>query len=72
MENLSDFCSCNDLKCQFHPSNHNKGCSPCIAKNLKEGEIPSCFFNKVGNENDVKSYYFKDFAKLVLKNNRED
>lgn len=43
MENLSKFCTCRDLKCPFHPTNHSKGCSLCIAKNLKEGEIPSCF-----------------------------
>jgi hypothetical protein len=71
MENLSKFCTCRDLKCPFHPTNHSKGCSLCIAKNLKEGEIPSCFFNKVGNASGMESYYYEDFAKLVLKNKRE-
>ena len=72
MENLSKFFTCKDLKCPFHPTNHNKGCSLCIAKNLKEGEIPSCFFNKVGNASEMESYYYEDFAKLVLKNKREE
>ena len=34
----------------MHPSNHDKGCAPCIAKNLKQREIPSCFFNEVQKE----------------------
>ena len=37
------FCTCNDYDCPFNPVNHNEGCTPCIAKNLKEREIPSCF-----------------------------
>ena len=72
MENLSKFCTCKALKCPFHPTNHNKGCSLCIAKNLKEGEITSCFFNKVGNASEMESYYYEDFSKLVLKNKREE
>ncbi|ERI05105.1 hypothetical protein HMPREF9069_01027 [Atopobium sp. oral taxon 810 str. F0209] len=51
----------------MHPSNHDKGCVPCIAKNLKEKEIPSCFFNLVGDAAEESSFFFEDFARLVLK-----
>ena len=37
------FCTCPDTKCPNHPSNHDKGCTPCIAKNLAQREIPGCF-----------------------------
>ena len=41
------FCTCNDRKCPFNPVNHDKGCTPCIAKNLHEHEIPTCLFNAI-------------------------
>ena len=66
MGKLSSFCTCTDLECPLHPSNHDKGCSLCIAKNLKEREIPSCFFNEVGTDKDQETYFFEDFAKAVL------
>lgn len=66
MNNLSPFCTCKDLKCPFHPSNHDRGCALCIAKNLKEREIPSCFFNMVETEHIAKEYIFKDFVNRVL------
>mgnify|MGYP001310715960 CR=1 FL=1 len=47
MNKLSQFCSCDNFKCPLHPTNHDKGCAPCIKKNLKLGEIPNCFFQKV-------------------------
>ena len=65
MSNPAKFCTCTDLDCPFHPTNHDKGCAPCIAKNLKEDEIPSCFFNKVDKDYDGGSYHFEDFARLV-------
>lgn len=64
--NLSEFCTCKDTDCPLHPSNHDKGCSLCIAKNLKLGEIPNCFFNLVDKENKSADYKFADFARLVL------
>ncbi len=66
----SAFCTCEDLKCPFHPTNHDKGCSPCISKNLKLGEIPSCFFNKINAPQNLPSYTMEDFAKLVLQQNK--
>ena len=67
MNNSSPFCTCTDLKCPAHPANHDKGCSPCIAKNLAQREIPSCFFNKVGSAAEHSTFYFEDFAEAVLK-----
>ena len=67
MKNVSSFCTCKDLTCPFHPSNHDRGCAPCIAKNLKEREIPSCFFNLVETEHIGKGYKFEDFANSVLR-----
>ena len=65
--NLSTFCTCTDLECPLHPTNHDRGCSPCIAKNLKEKEIPSCFFNVADPDGVRKEYKFEDFAKAVMK-----
>ena len=59
------FCTCTDTKCPFHPSNHGKGCTPCIAKNLKEGEIPTCFFKAVGVPKPTDGWKFEDFAALI-------
>ena len=59
-------CTCLDVSCPNHPANHDQGCTLCIAKNLKTGEIPSCFFHKAGSDESQSSYFFEDFAKLVL------
>ena len=67
MKNLSPFCTCADRACPFHPTNHDKGCAPCIAKNLKEREIPSCFFNAVDPAEKHDSFFFEDFAESVLR-----
>lgn len=66
MENLSQFCTCTDYKCPNHPTNHDKGCTPCIAKNLGQGEIPACFFKKANPDKKPSAYFFEDFAKMVL------
>ena len=64
--NSIDFCTCADHDCPMHPTKHDKECTPCIEKNLRFGEIPSCFFNAVKGEEKLTSYYFEDFAKLVM------
>ncbi len=61
-----DFCTCLDLNCPNHPSNHEDGCTRCIKKNLVLGEIPTCFFKKVDPAYKGPEYFYKDFAKLVL------
>lgn len=67
MANLSPFCSCTNLKCPIHPTKHDKGCAPCIAKNLKLKEIPNCLFNLVEGSQKRTADYFEDFAECVLK-----
>ncbi len=42
----ASFCTCTDFKCPLHPTNHDKGCDPCISKNLRKDEIPTCFLIK--------------------------
>ncbi len=59
------FCTCTDLACPFHPTNHEQGCVPCIAKNLKEREIPTCFFHAVDHPKPTPDWHFEDFAALV-------
>lgn len=65
MANLSKFCTCQNLECPLHPTKHDKGCAPCIAKNLKLNEMPNCFFNKLENSANRKGDSFADFADIV-------
>ena len=58
-------CSCTDTACPLHPTNHTKGCTPCIAKCLKQGEIPSCFFRAIDHPKPTKDWHYADFAALV-------
>ena len=59
------FCTCQDRSCPFNPANHDKGCTLCIAKNLREREIPNCFFDAVGYPKPTPDWHFEDFALLV-------
>ena len=72
MDSLSPFCTCADSACPMHPSNHDRGCAPCIAKNLKMREIPSCFFNSLGTETGRGSFFYEDFAEEVLHRKQPD
>lgn len=64
---MHEFCTCTKLDCSLHPTRHDKGCSPCIAKNLKTKEIPSCYFNLVEGSQSREGDSLEDFARLVLK-----
>lgn len=66
--NISGFCTCENFDCPIHPIKHDKGCAPCIAKNLKLGEIPNCFFKLVDEGNKRADDKFADFAKCVFEN----
>jgi len=60
------FCTCVDHECPAHPVNHDKGCTPCIAKNLAEECIPVCFYRKMEPDMDRKQdYSFKGFSRFV-------
>lgn len=50
MDGREHFCTCRDLKCKLHPRNHERGCDLCVQKNLKRGEIPSCFFRLIRDD----------------------
>lgn len=63
---LSQFCTCENLACPLHPTKHDKGCAPCISKNLRLKEVPSCFFNLVEQARDRQGDTFQDFARAVL------
>lgn len=64
-------CSCPDTSCPMHPSNHDMGCTLCVAKNLKLGEIPTCFFSNIPAEKPTSGWKVSDFARLVEKAENE-
>lgn len=68
MENLSKFCTCTNTKCSLHPTNHDKGCAPCIGKHLKSKKVPGCFFDLLENGGERQSESFAEFARLVQAN----
>ena len=72
MENLSSFCTCERTACPLHPANHNQGCAPCIRKNLRAREIPSCFFHLIEGSGSRSGDKFEDFARLVLQPSSAD
>jgi len=71
MEGLNKFCSCKNMSCPLHPTKHDKGCTPCIGKNLKLKEIPNCFFNLINGAQLREGDSFEDFAKLILISEKE-
>lgn len=68
----SPFCTCKNLSCPLHPTKHDKGCTLCIAKNLKLKELPNCFFDKVDGSEDRKGDSFADFAEIVKQVKKRD
>ncbi len=71
MANLSEFCTCKNLACPLHPTKHDKGCAPCISKNLRLREISNCFFNLLENAEQRPGDSFLDFAEWVMENEKE-
>lgn len=71
MTNTIPFCTCGDTSCPNHPSNHDQGCTLCIAKNLRLGEIPSCFFSKADPDYHGPGYLMEDFASLMQRKNEK-
>lgn len=67
MNNVHSFCTCKNINCPLHPTKHDKGCSPCISKNLQLKEIPNCLFNLIENAETRLGDTFEDFSKLVSK-----
>ena len=71
MKDAKVFCTSTDYKCPNHPMNHDKGCTLCIQKNLKQKEIPACFFHDIDCEKPTEKWHYEDFAVLVDKARRE-
>ena len=73
-EIMKHFCTCDDLSCVLNPnnpSNQIQSCDPCIRKNLKAGEIPSCFFLLVSNDmTGVLDFTIEGFVEFYLKNKK--
>ena len=69
----AEFCTCNDHDCCNHPKKQNNECTPCIEKNLKNYEIPTCFFDKIGEESRVNSEwsFFKFAEKVISSSNHQ-
>ncbi|MBR3974173.1 MAG: hypothetical protein IKJ99_09530 [Oscillospiraceae bacterium] len=65
MKDPKEFCTCNEYSCPNHPRNHDLGCTLCIQKNLREKEIPACFFRDIDHPKPTKNYHYQDFAALV-------
>lgn len=65
---MNKICTCKNKECPLHPDNHDKGCTPCISKNLKLREIPNCFFNLVMDDaGKIEDSSLEEFAKAVQK-----
>ena len=64
---MKHFCTCPVVKCPRHPSNHDRGCDPCIKDNIERGKMPACMF-KVVNEDvsQVKDFTIKGFVDFYL------
>lgn len=64
-------CTCSDVSCPLNPNNprnreRGRGCDACIRKNLALGEIPSCFFNKVGDIEGWDDFSYAGFVRFCL------
>ena len=63
MKDAKEFCTCTDYKCPNHPVNHDKGCTFCIQKNLRQKEIPACFFHDIDKnlrQKEIPACFFHD------------
>lgn len=65
MRTAKEMCTCTDTNCPNHPANHESGCTKCIEKNLREREIPSCFFHALNTGNAQHGYSYEEFMRMV-------
>ena len=63
---MDHFCTCTNSACRCHPSNHDKGCTLCIEKELRKQEIPACFFNLIAPGESIQDCSLEAFARRVL------
>lgn len=63
------FCTCPVTQCPRNPSNHSKGCDPCILDNLQKRKMPACFYSVVNEDvSGVTDYSIEGFVKFFLEN----
>lgn len=60
-------CTCTNVRCPNHPRNYDRGCTPCIQKNLSRHEIPACFSNVYPDHEKMEGYTYEAFARFVLR-----
>lgn len=68
MPSIPPFCTCTDHACACHPANHDRDCTPCVAKNLRQHEVPVCFFRAVSPDKlpeDSDDWSWESFARHV-------
>lgn len=66
------FCTCKNRNCPLHPSNHDKGCTPCISKNLKAKEVPACYLNLADPDGTWQGGdSLREFAACILENEKK-
>ncbi len=70
MNKAKEFCTCADHECPLNPVNNEYGCDLCVEKNLKLGEIPSCFWNQISTRKERQemgcNYTQKEYAAMVM------
>ena len=72
MENNRHFCTCPDLSRKLNLHNNSKGCGLCVKKNLKAGEIPTCFFRLVNDDiSELKEFTIESFVDFYIKNRKQ-
>lgn len=65
-----NFCTCDNFNCVHHPKNTGGSRTACVAKNLRNNEIPSCFFNESDEIKKRAKYKFEDFAEVIMNKNK--
>ena len=56
-------CICEHVKCPRHLNNAGN-CTACIEKNIKNHELPNCFFNDANLDKDRIDDAYETFVKL--------
>nr|WP_325296956.1 DUF6485 family protein [uncultured Dysosmobacter sp.] len=70
---MEHFCPCKNTACRCHPSNHGQGCTPCMEKELRKREIPSCFWDFVIEPGEsVEDCSMEAFARRLLEKRAAD
>lgn len=73
MKERKHFCTCRDINCKLNPCNHDKGCDPCISKNLKEGEIPGCFFRLISDDlSQLNEFTIESFVNFYCQTKEDE